>query len=197
MAKKFPLSVIVIVIVIVILATGIVYYIWQDIKQSTYDVDSIDSIPNLDRPVNIPSNLPEDAQKIVKERIEFFTAQLKQNPDSFENWNLLAIYRKTINDYQASQEIWEYLKVIYPKSYLVFNNLGDLYTYYLKDYQKAEENFKKAIENGPDQIFIYRSFYEFYRYVMKDDAKAKAVLEQGIKANPNTSQDLQNLLINF
>jgi tetratricopeptide (TPR) repeat protein len=102
-----------------------------------------------------------------------------------------------IGDYEGAKECWEYAAVVNPKSPTPFNNLGDLYAHYLKDNKKAEENFLIAIKNGPDQIYIYRSLYEFYRYVMKDNAKAKQILERGISANPNTSQDLKNLLDNF
>jgi tetratricopeptide (TPR) repeat protein len=154
-------------------------------------------LPNLDRPINIPENFPEDAKKIAIEKTETLSSQLKENSNYFDGWLDLAIYRKMLNDYDAAREIWEYLAKVNPKNSVVFHNLGDLYAYFLKDTQKAEENFLKALENGPDQIYIYRNVYEFYRYAMKDDVKAKQILEQGIKANPGNSQDLQNLLNNF
>lgn len=215
---------IVLAVIILLLAGGVGYYIYSDFaRHREAPVTNISAeptsgvgekknqleqpeqrkqgeqpmIPNLDRPLNIPANLPEDAQKIAREKIEKLTSELKQNPNSFDLWLQLAIYRKMFGDYEGAREIWEYLGKINPKNPVVFNNLGDLYAYFLKDTRKAEENFLKALENGPDQIYIYRNTYEFYRYVLKDDAKAKQILERGIKANPGSSQDLQNLLNNY
>ncbi len=201
---------------IIICAAGAGYYIYHDIVghrmsniESTTVVDEnknqleqLEQIkhlehPNLDRPFNVTTDLPEDAQKIAKDKIEKLTSELKQNPALFEDWLVLGIYRKMLGDYEGAKECWEYAAAINPQSPTPFNNLGDLYAYYLNDSQKAEENFLKAIKNGPDQIYIYRSTYELYRYALKDDAKARAILEQGIKANPTTSQDLQNLLNNY
>jgi tetratricopeptide (TPR) repeat protein len=212
---------IILIIVILLFAAGVGYYIYRDVVQHrvldtepTTVVGSVENkqseqaqqieqlqqqpkVPNLDRPLNITANLPEDAQKIAKDKIEKLTLELKQNPALVEDWLVLGIYRKMIGDYEGAKECWEYAAAIDPQSPTPFNNLGDLYANYLKDSKKAEENFLIAIKNNPNQIYIYRSTYELYRYVLKDDAKARAILEQGIKANPTTSQDLQNLLNNF
>lgn len=151
----------------------------------------------LDKPINIAADLPEDARKIARENIEKLIVELKQNPNSFDLWLELAIYRKMISDYEGAKEIWEYTSKMVPNDAISFNNLGDLYAYYLKDSVKAEENFLKALKNGTDQIYIYRNAHDFYLNVMKDKAKAKRILEDGIKVNPGASQDLQNLLKSY
>lgn len=183
-------------LIILLFAVGVSYYIWHDLARNKQPEEKI-SIPNLNRPINITANLPEDAQKIAQEKIEKLNSELKQDPSLFENWLILGIYRKMIGDLEGAKECWEYAGFLSPQSPIPFNNLGDLYANYLKDSKKAEENFLIAIKNGPDQIYIYRSFCEFYRYTMKDNTKAKQILEQGISANPTTSQDLKNLLDNF
>jgi len=202
---------IILVIFILLFAAGVGYYIYRDFvrhRVANIPVEPTPGVgknqqleqiehPNLDRPFTIPDNFPEDAKKIAIENIEKLSTELKKNPNIFDNWLVLGIYRKMLGDYEGAKECWEYAAAIDPQSPTPFNNLGDLYANYLKDNKKAEENFLKAIENGPEQIYIYRSVYDFYRYVMKDDAKAKQILEQGIKANPGSSQDLQNLLNNF
>lgn len=188
-------------IIVLFLAGGVGYYIWHDLnkKNQLEQLEQVEQpkIPDLNKPINITANLPEDAKKIAQEKIEKLSSELKQNPNLFENWLVLGIYRKIIGDFEGAKECWEYVAALNPKSSTPFNNLGDLYAYYLKDYKKAEENFLIAIKNGPDQIYIYRSLYDFYRYVIKDDVKAKKTLEQGIATNPDTSQDLRNLLNNF
>jgi len=208
-------NLVIVIVIVIIFAVGVGYYIYHDVvknrafdnqsaeptpgvgeEESTYDVDSV-SIPNLDKPVNITADLPEDIKKITEEKIEKLISDLKQDSSRFEDWLVLGIYRKMLGDLEGAREYWEYAAFLKPQSPIPFNNLGDLYANYLKDNKKAEENFLIAIKNGPDQIYIYRSFYEFYRYVMKDNVKAKQILEQGINANPNTSQDLKSLLNSF
>lgn len=186
------------------------YYIYSEMSDIEIDVDAeptpgVDENqqlehlehPNLDRPINIPEDFPEDAKKIATEKIQKLSNELKANNDFFDGWLDLGIYRKMIGDYEGAKECWEYASAIRPLNSISFNNLGDLYGYYLKDYKKAEENFLKALENGPDQVYIYRNTYEFYRYVMKDDAQAKEILKKGIEINPDTSQDLKTLFDNY
>ncbi|MEK7149078.1 MAG: hypothetical protein AAB796_01605, partial [Patescibacteria group bacterium] len=131
------------------------------------------------------------------EKIAQLESDLKKDGSNVDNWLTLAIYRKTIGDYIAARDIWDYLGNTNPKNFVTFANLGDLYANYLKDSAKAEENFKRAIANDPSHTYVYRNFSDFYRYVKKDDVKAKAVLEQGVAANPRSSQDLEYVLNNY
>ena len=151
-------------------------------------------VPDLDREIKITGNMSEDAIKIATNKIKDLSAQLKKDNDNLENWLLLGIYRKMINDYEGARLAWEYAGAIRPKSPTPFNNLGELYAYQLKDNAMAEKNYLKAIENDPSAIYIYRNFFDFYRYFVKDMAKARALLEKGIVANPSTSSDLKSLL---
>lgn len=221
---KFSASKIVLGLVILALAGGAGYYIYSDfvrhrvanmadmpdnsgvgaegtgdfkVEQIPIEDNVSAPIPDLARAINISADLPEDARKIARENTEKLIVELKQNPNSFDLWLELAIYRKMISDYEGAKEIWEYTSKMAPNDAISFNNLGDLYAYYLKDSAKAEENFLKALENGPDQVYVYRNVHDFYLNVMKDEAKAKKILEDGIKANPGASQDLQNLLKSY
>ena len=148
----------------------------------------------LDRVAQPISSIDQGSAKRAMEKISELSSSLRENPENVENWLVLGIYWKIIGDYQGAADVWNYVGKISPNNYVSYNNLGELYAYYLKDNTKAEASYKKAIENGKNMIFIYRNFYDFYRNVLKDEAKAKALLEQGIAANPDTSQDLQNLL---
>lgn len=153
--------------------------------------------PDLNRPMTVTVELPADAKKLALEKIAQLESDLKKDGSNVDNWLTLAIYRKTIGDYIAARDIWDYLGNTNPKNFVTFANLGDLYANYLRDPVKAEENFKRAIANEPSHTYVYRNFSDFYRYVKKDDAKAKAVLEQGIVANPTSSQDLEYVLNNY
>ena len=190
------------------MAGGVGYYIWNDFASRSPvgnrvpdnpQVEQLEQLehPDLDRPINITADMPQEAQAIYRKKIEELSAELKNNPDLFNDWLDLGIYRQNIGDYEAAKECWEYAGKIRPNNSTSFQNLGYLYGYYLKDNKKAEENYLKALANGPEQVYIYRNTYEFYRYVIKDDIKAKEILKKGIEANPDTSQDLKNLLNNF
>lgn len=151
-------------------------------------------VPDLDREIKIIDNMSEDAVKIVTDKIKSISDQLKKDSDSLENWLILGIYRKMINDFEGAKLAWEYAGAIRPQSSTPFNNLGELYAYQLKDNAKAEENYLKAVKNEPSAIYIYRNSFDFYRYFTKNMIKARAILEQGIANNPNTSSDLKKLL---
>jgi len=151
-------------------------------------------IPDLDREIKIVGEMSDDAKRIATDKIKDISSQLKKSSDNLENWLLLGIYRKMINDYEGARIAWEYAGAIRPQSPTPFNNLGELYAYQLKDNIKAEENYLKAIKNDPSAIYIYRNFFDFYRYFAKDMTKARAILEKGISANPTTSADLKALL---
>lgn len=153
--------------------------------------------PDLNRPMTVTVELPADAKKLALEKIAQLESDLKKDGSNVDNWLTLAIYRKTIGDYIAARDIWDYLGSMNPKNFVTFANLGDLYANYLKDPVKAEENFKRAIANESSHTYVYRNFADFYRYVKKDDAKAKAILKQGIAANPTSAQDLEYLLNNY
>ena len=150
--------------------------------------------PDLNRPILITLSLPDETKKLATDKINDLSAKLKKDPALFNHWLELGRFRKMIGDNEGARQAWEYAGLISPSNYVSFNNLGELYGYYLKDLAKAEVNYKKAVSNGPDQIYLYRNFADFYRFVLKDTAKAKTILEKGIKANPGTSDDLQNLL---
>jgi len=174
---------IILAVLILLLTAGVGYYIRRDVND--VNKNKIQSLSRegpsfaemLDRPVNITVDMPLEAQEIAREKIEKLTTELRQNPNLFDNWLSLGIYRKIIGDYEGAAECWKYAATLNPKSPIPYNNLGDLYAYFLKDTKKAEENFLKAIENDPSAVYVYRSLYEFYKYILKDDIKARQILE--------------------
>lgn len=155
------------------------------------------SLPDLKRSVSVPSYFPENAKKIITEKIAKSVALLQKDPTNFGEWLNLAISRKTIDDYEGAKIIWEFLVKTNPTDSISYINLANLYGYYLNDPQKAETQYLKAISLNPTQITFYRSAADFYRDVLKDSAKARAILQQGIDKNPGTSQDLKAILPNY
>lgn len=155
------------------------------------------AIPDLDRSVTVPASFPEDAKNIIISKIKETSAALKKDPKLFGDWLNLAIYRKTIDDYEGARDIWEFLARTNPTDAAAYVNLANLYGYYLKDVKKAEADYLKAIELAPMQVTYYRSAADFYRDVMKDSAKARAIIQKGIDVNPAKSQDLKAILPNY
>lgn len=200
------------VILIIVAVAG--FYVWRDLSRSTSSVfqgptleleDSennsnlgqiSEKVPDLNRDFYFKDSLPPDVKEIYISKINTTIDAIKENADIIDNWLVLGVYLKAVGDYSAAEEMWQYAGILRPLNSTSFSNLGNLYTYELKDYQKAEANFRKALANDPSKIYIYRNFYELYKYGMKDDAKAKVILEEGIASNPDTSEDLQSILIN-
>lgn len=153
--------------------------------------------PSLDWPMTIPKTFSPEAGKIITEKIEKTSAELKKNPRLVNEWLNLAIYRKMINDYEGARDIWEFLVAVNPKDVVSYSNLGSLYAFFLKNPQKAEENFMKAVNAGSGDVSLYRNFYEFYRYVMKDDVRAKQILRDAIERMSGTAGDFHYLLDHY
>ena len=150
--------------------------------------------PDLNREIKIVGEMSDDARRIATDKIKEISDQLKKDSDNLENWLVLGIYRKMINDYEGAILAWEYASAIRPQDSTPLNNLGDLYAYYIKDEIKAEEYFLRAIKIDPSNLYLYFKIVDFYRDFNKDTNKARAILEKGIVANPSTSSDLKNLL---
>ena len=153
--------------------------------------------PDLDRPINITAKLSEESAGKAREYIIASENALKADPDIYEDWLNLALYRKLIGDYEAAREIWEYLTKIRPFAAVSYHNLGNLYAYELNEPDKAEPYYLKAIELEPSGIQWYLSAADYYRYFKKDITKAKDILRQGIAANPGIAEPLAQTLNSF
>ena len=97
-------------------------------------------MPELDAPVVDYKRLSPEMYKIVTENIKVLTEDLKKTPENENNWLQLAIFRKTLGDYGGAIQILNYLSLAWPKDYVVYNNLADIYQFYSKNYPLAEKN---------------------------------------------------------
>lgn len=207
----------ILIILILLLAGGVGYYIYSDYVSHrvantnntpapTSGIGEVNEItkeeiekqmPDLDKEIVVKIDLPANIKSETIMDIHDIIQKLKENYDDMQLWLQLGLLRKLLGDYDGAIEAWQFVNLIRPNNFVSFGNLGDIYTLYLKDSGKAEENYLKALKNGPEQTYLCQKVYEFYRYVMQDDVKAKEILKKGIEINPDTSQDLQNLLKNF
>ncbi len=151
-------------------------------------------VPDLNRPIVIYSDLPEETKMLAREKIMAITHKVQNETAFFDDWVELGNYRKLIGDYDAALEIWLYASGLSPSSSAPFNNIANLYSGYLHDYQKAEEYYLRAIKAAPTHIYGYFAAFEFYKRVLKDDSKAEDMVRQGIAAIPQVKAELEKLL---
>lgn len=154
--------------------------------------------PDLDRPMTVTADLSEEQKNNARKEILRAVAALKQDADSQSDWLALAIYRKTIGDYDGAREIWEYTAAVRPAEAVSLHNLGNLYAFELHDLGKAETYYLQAIEREPRLGYVYYTTYEFYRYFKKDLAQAKKILDRGIAAlDDQTASEFRKLRDSF
>lgn len=151
-------------------------------------------VPDLNRPIVIYSDLPEETKVLAREKIIAITYKIQNETAFFDDWVELGNYRKLIGDHNSALEIWLYASGLSPASSVSFNNIANLYSGYLHDYQKAEEYYLKAIKAAPSHIYGYFAAFEFYKSVLKDDKKAEDIVRQGIVALPQAKAELEALL---
>lgn len=209
------------VIFILVVVAGVGYVIWDDLRQSEVTTPKIEpekvdnvattttaetsvetdalsvlraKMPDLDRRVIVGADIsPADKEKRLAE-IAKLSAELEEKIDHYNGWMQLGLLRKSVEDFEGAIAVWEFTAFMQPHIATSFMNLGNLYGYYLHDNVKAEEYFLKAITADPKNIATYFVAHKFYLDALNDIVKAKAVLERGIKANPDTSKDLQAVL---
>lgn len=151
-------------------------------------------IPDLDRPVEIKTNIPEKIRQKIVLDIQNISSELKGNYNDLNNWLQLGILRKQIGDYEGAIEAWNFGSAIRPNTATPLLNMADLYAYYLKDRSKAEKSFLDAVKAEPQNGFTYFQTAGFYRDILQDTAKTKEILEQGISTGADYTGDLKLFL---
>src|SRR6185436_9331386 len=79
--------------------------------------------PSLDREITFPAAFPEDSREAFKQKVETLQADLKEHPEDGTKWLTLAIYYKTVGDYEGAIQIWKYLVAVNSKDAVSFHNL--------------------------------------------------------------------------
>lgn len=141
--------------------------------------------PVINRSVTVPTTFSAEAKAIILANIEGTRAKLRANPQDLNSWIDLGVQYKTIDEYAAALEAWEYVSLMSPTNVVSYNNVADLQHYIYKDYVRSEMNFLQAIHNDPHYVLSYLNLYDLYRLSYKQDTnKGEEILKQGIKENP-------------
>lgn len=141
--------------------------------------------PNLARAVPVSGgDIEGSARTQAVANLTGLTESLSKEPENFNGWLLLGVYRNLLGDYQGAREAWEYVTKRYPQDWQAFSNLGSLFSTHLANYPLAESNLKKSIALKKDNPETYRALYAVYKAQGKM-SDAGAILEEGIRAVPN------------
>lgn len=151
-------------------------------------------VPDLNRPIVIYADLPQETKNAARVKIEEITRSIKNGIAYVDDWIELGTYRKLIGDHEAALEVWLYASELSPTNPVSYNNIANLYSGHLGDYQKAEEYYLKAVQAGPTHIYSYFAAFEFYKSVLNDDKKAEDIVRQGVVAIPQAKAELEALL---
>lgn len=168
-----------------------------DVVSSTKTPQKSPKTPNLKLPVVNYSHIDNTAFEVAAQNIGILANDLQKDPKDELKWLNLAIFRKMLGDYQASVEILNYIAILWPKDYVPYNNLADLYQFYLKTYPLAEKNWLKVIELKPDYPEAYENLFNLYASAYKEkQALALPILLKGLTYNPR-STDLMLFLARY
>jgi len=180
------------IIILTIIASGVGYYIYNDIKKGE-DVNNTENIgttptnqeeisnneeiaksddvaidentiiePPLERPVIILADLSEEQENEARKRMAELSDELRKDSGLRNSWLELASYRRLIGDYMGAEEIWLFMTKKWPTDEVPYINLGDLYHLYTPDFSKAEEYYLKALDMDAFSMEIYVKIHEFY-----------------------------------
>lgn len=142
-------------------------------------------MPDLELAVVNHAHIDDVAFKIMAENIAILVKSIKKDQADESNWLNLAIYRKNIGDYDVSADILNYVAKIWPKDYVPYNNLADLYQFYIKNYSLAEKNWLKVIDLKPNLIQAYQNLSELYAtQFIEKQAQSLPILLTGLDKNP-------------
>lgn len=129
----------------------------------------------------------ESEKQEIYRTLQNYGKTVKENPDFFDGWIKLGLYKKIIGDYEGSRDAWEYASIIRPGNSLSFANLGELYWRYLHLYSQAEKNFRMSLTNDPANPSVYVSLSGVYFHSLKEKSNlADDILLEGIAANPQS-----------
>ncbi len=151
-------------------------------------------MPSLDRAVAFSASVPENARRIIQDKVELYQAKLKSDATHVPDWLDLAIQYHTANDYEGAREVWEFLVKAIPNDPIAYENLGKLYHFDLKDYERAEYYFKQSLTLNPENITMYYELHTLYAYSYKQSTTlAVDILESAAKEFPLNPDPLTQL----
>jgi len=150
----------------------------------------------LDRPIVFREGLSEGDRQQYTETIENLNNLIRENNDNLAAWYDLGSYKKATGDIDGALEVWNFLTLARPDSFVAYHNIGITQGFDLKNCEKAEEYLLKAIDKNSTNIDTYVQLSTIYQYTCNSLEKTKGILELGIKNNP-TNSNLNVLLGNL
>jgi tetratricopeptide (TPR) repeat protein len=200
-------------LIVLLAAGGVGWYVWRDkgapVAESPVVVGDLPKLPDnsleessapvadvpkdlksramaiIARPILVKNELSGSAKESAIAKLKEISELIKQDYNTIYPWFDLGAYRKLIGDYDGAIEAWTFVITVWPKDFVAYHNLGDLYGFTLKNYPKSEEYFLKSIEVNPSNISGYLQLADLYEYAYVEKAdQAEAILLKGLENNP-------------
>jgi tetratricopeptide (TPR) repeat protein len=167
-------------------------------------VDTLPSLSTVPQPVpsitgtlSFPGRFSDTERATMSEQITATRLTLATNPAQYEQWLVLGILYKNIDNFVLAQQAWDYATRLRPTDARAYNNLGNLFHFYLKDFPKSEHAYRNSIAHDPANILAYKGLFELYALSFQQNTnKAVQTLEEGLASNPN-NLDLITSLANY
>lgn len=162
-----------------------------EVNTPTYTIEEIPvdentQLPNLERDIMISSTFDANARIAFEEKINETRKRLQEDPSRTEDWYTLGVLYHSVNDYEASKEIWEFIIEVAPQNTVAYDNLGKLYHFSLPDFPKSEAYFKQSITVDPNNLTPYLELHSLYRYSYKtNSSEAADILRDAINRFPD------------
>lgn len=159
--------------------------------------ETIPAPPNYKTPLVFSASVSADVRTALNAQFADTESALAKDPTNFDALINLGIIRKMGGDYTGAATDWQYAAILYPKSQVPFDDLGDLYTNFIKAYPQAAAEYKQALKDDPTDMTAYQGLFALYTtYGYGSSASAIALLKQGIAANPKNI-DLELMLARY
>lgn len=138
-------------------------------------------------------NLEESKVKELRAKIAAQEAAIRRNSQDFNAHVELALAKSDLGDREGAAEVYRNMNQRFPRNYLSYQNLGQLYEDAGK-YTFAAEQYLIAIANAPRIPHEYRYLVNLYTYKLTERAAdIPRILQKGLGENPG-STDLMAMM---
>ncbi|OGY46068.1 MAG: hypothetical protein A2744_04100 [Candidatus Buchananbacteria bacterium RIFCSPHIGHO2_01_FULL_44_11] len=187
-----------IIVLVLALAAAFFFVVLPQWQKSSYKPVTLSDYLNSKQAEYLALDLSEGSLAKVIEQILKIEAELKINPNDYQNWVQVGVLYQRLHEYDLAKKSFEVAAEILPGEGLAFANLAELYVFNFKDFDQAVENYKKAIANDYWQVSWYRSLADLYRSKFPDKiSEIEPLMLQGVEKNPGTASDYYGYLLTF
>jgi tetratricopeptide (TPR) repeat protein len=148
------------------------------------------SLPSVDR------DITDDERGALERTIAEAEAILAVDAQNFSTHVTLARAKADLGDLDGAAEVYRKMNQRFPRNFLSFQNLGNLYEE-TERYEFAAEQFFHAIDNAPRDPHQYRNIVNLYTYKLTERREdIPRILQKGLAELPG-SVDLMAMMATY